>query len=223
MSMNKIVEPYDLISQSLAGDTVSFGKLYEFYLDEIYQFVFYRVKSNLEAEDLTEIVFLKAWQAMDDNPPRDVPFRLWLYRIARNIVIDHYRTRKEHLGLEAAQQVPDSVDRPEVIAIQRESAEELKDKLLELAEDFQEVLTCRFVMGLSHSETAVVMSRSEQAVRALQYRAINALRNLITVEQMATTKPYSNGKPYCNGSHADTPAQMPTPGDTLKNEEGNYV
>jgi RNA polymerase sigma-70 factor (ECF subfamily) len=194
--MNKsevTTEPY-LVAQALSGDTASFGKLYERYLDEIYQFVFYRVKSHQEAEDLSEAVFFKAWQALDENPPREVPFRVWLYRIARNTVIDHYRTRKEQVDLEVVMQVPSFTDGPEAVVARQEMVEELKDKLYQLNEDHQEVLTCRFVMGLSHTETAMVMSRSEQAVRALQYRAIVALRNLLTEEQAAAAvTPYLNG------------------------------
>ena len=221
--MNKIEEPNQLISQALAGDTASFGKLYELYLDEIYQFVFYRVKSRQEAEDLTETVFIKAWQALDENPPRDVPFRLWLYRIGRNTIIDHYRKRKEHVALEEALHVPTEIDGPEMIVMHQERVEALKQNIQKLAEDYQEVLTCRFVMGLSHSETAVVLSRSEQAVRALQYRAINALRNLITLAQ-ATTHKSNEAMRYQNGNGAKTHQTVPlAAGNNLTNEERNDV
>ena len=183
-----------LVKQALAGDTASFGLLYEQHVDEIYHFVYYRVKSHQEAEDLSEAVFLKAWQALEDYPPREIPFRLWLYRIARNTVYDHYRTRKDHAGLESAMHIPTPAEGPEAILIRWERTAELKESLLKLNEDYQEVLTCRFIVGLSHAETAVVMSRTEQAVRALQYRAIVALRNLLATEQTpAPAKPYLNG------------------------------
>jgi RNA polymerase sigma-70 factor (ECF subfamily) len=183
-----------LVAEAIAGDTASFGLLYEHYVDEIYHFVYYRVKSHQEAEDLSEAVFLKAWQAMEEYPPREIPFRLWLYRIARNTVYDHYRTNKEHTNLETALHIPAPVEGPEAILIRWERTAELKEKLLQLNEDYQEVLTCRFIVGLSHAETAVVMSRSEQAVRALQYRAIVALRNLLTVEQAPfPTRSHLNG------------------------------
>lgn len=216
MNKKEVLEQ-ELVSKALAGDTVSFGLLYEHYLDEIYQFVFYRVKSHQEAEDLTEAVFLKAWQALDDSPPREIPFRLWLYRIARNTVIDHYRTRREQVSLEAALDVPEAVDGPETLVVRRERDEELRDRLQSLNEDHQEVLTCRFVMGLSHAETAVVMSRSEQAVRALQYRAIVTLRNLMTVDE--ATKPlFHNG----NGTKKGQVVPEASNG-TLTKEESNYV
>jgi RNA polymerase sigma-70 factor (ECF subfamily) len=216
MNKKEVSEQY-LVSQALAGDSHSFGRLYEHYLDEIYQFVFYRVKGRQEAEDLTETVFLKAWQALDDNPPQEIPFRLWLYRISRNTVIDYYRTRKEQVGLEEAANLLETADSPETLVARRQRTEELRDKLRQLNDDYREVLACRFVNGLSHAETAVVMSRSEQAVRALQYRAIVALRNLLTVEQV-TTAFHTNG----NGSTPGKAAHSPKTGPMTK-EESSYV
>lgn len=217
--MNKNKTEPQLVEQALDGDSAAFGMLYEHYLDEIYNFVFYRVRSHQEAEDLSEGVFLKAWTALDENPPREVPFRLWLYRIARNTVYDHYRTRKEPLGLEAAMHLPDGSESPEAMVIHWERTEALKDKLQRLNEDYQEVLTCRFVVGLSHSETAVVMDRTEQAVRALQYRAITALRNMLTVEAATdTAKIYVNG----NGANNGLPTR-PLVNGSLTSEEKKHV
>lgn len=216
MNKKEVLEQ-ELVSKALAGDTVSFGLLYERYLDEIYQFVFYRVKSHQEAEDLTEAAFFKAWQALDENPPQEVPFRLWLYRIARNSVIDHYRTRREQVSLDAAEELAGTHEGPETLVVRREREEELRDRLQSLNEDHQEVLTCRFVMGLSHAETAVVMLRSEQAVRALQYRAIVTLRNLMTLED-AKVPLFQNG----NGTKNAKVVPKASNG-TLTKEESNYV
>jgi len=194
LSMNEY-QPSEvhLVEQALAGDTVAFGKLYECYLDEIFRFVYYRVRSHQEAEDLCEAVFLKAWLALDENPPNEIPFRLWLYRIARNTVVDHYRTRKEQVGLEEALSVPAPADEPEAMMVRQERVAELKDKLQQLKEDHQVVLTCRFIIGLNHAETAVVMARSDEAVRALQYRAIVALRNLMSEPVTSTVNPGGRG------------------------------
>lgn len=171
-----------LLTQALTGDAAAFGDLYERYLDAIYHYVFYRVNGRQEAEDLTEGIFLRAWQALDSHPPQGAPFRLWLYRIAHNAVVDHYRTRREQVGLEAVAQVVDSIEGPEAVVVRQERADALKQAMMQLTEDHQEVLTCRFIVGLSHAETAVVMTRSEEAVRALQYRAVNALRKLLIIQ-----------------------------------------
>jgi RNA polymerase sigma-70 factor (ECF subfamily) len=174
-------QPIDeqILARALAGDVEAFGDLYERHLDDIYNYVYYRVDHREEAEDLSEAVFLRAWRALDENPPREVPFLLWLYRIAHNAVVDHYRTRKDHLGLEAAANVPDPKAGPESLVTSWEDITELRRAIRRLSEDHQEVLVCRFIAGLSHAETAVVMTRSNEAVRALQYRALVALRKLL--------------------------------------------
>jgi RNA polymerase sigma-70 factor (ECF subfamily) len=168
-----------LVGRALAGDEKAFGDLYERYLADIYHYIYYRVNGRQEAEDLSEVVFLRAWKALDENPPDKVAFRLWLYQIAHNAVVDHYRTRKDLVGLEAATNVPDPIDGPEDAAADREKIAALRQAMALLSEDQQQVLTCRFIAGLSHAETATIMARSEQAVRALQYRAITGLRNLL--------------------------------------------
>jgi RNA polymerase sigma-70 factor (ECF subfamily) len=171
-----------IVERALAGDTAAFGNLYESYLDAIYHYVFYRVDSREEAEDLTELIFLRAWQALDDNPPREIPFRFWLYRIAHNAVVDHYRKRKDQVGLEAAAHLPNPLEGPEATLVRQEQSEILKRAMMLLKEEHQQVLTCRFVVGLSHAETAVIMERNEGAVRALQYRAIVALRSVLITQ-----------------------------------------
>lgn len=171
-----------LLILATAGDTAAFGDLYERYLDAIYQYVFYRVSSRQEAEDVTEGVFLRAWQALDSSPPREVPFRLWVYRIAHNAVIDHYRTRREQVGLDAAAQLPDPAAGPETAVVHQEQTNALGQAMQQLKEEHQAVLTARFIVGLSHAETAVAMARTEEAVRALQYRAVGALRQLLVMQ-----------------------------------------
>jgi RNA polymerase sigma-70 factor (ECF subfamily) len=188
-----------IVALALAGDVAAFGDLYERYLDDIYHYIYYRVSSQQEAEDLSEAVFLSAWQALDDNPPREAPFLLWLYRIAHNTVVDHYRMRKEQVGLEAAAHIADPIEGPEEIVTNWEGIAELRQAMRQLNEDHQEVLICRFIVGLSHAETATVMNRSEQAVRALQYRAIVVLRNLLKHEllknELLSKEPHKNGQP----------------------------
>lgn len=171
-----------LLTQALIGDAEAFGGLYERYLDAIYHYVFYRVNGRQEAEDLTASIFLRAWQALESNPPREAPFRLWLYRIAHNAVVDHYRTRKDQVELEAAVHLADPIEGPEALLARQERANVLKQAMRQLKEAHQQVLACRFIVGLSHAETAVVMSRNEEAVRALQYRAVNALRKLLIIQ-----------------------------------------
>ena len=172
-----------LVAQAIQGNKDAFGDLYERFLDEIYHYVFYRVERQEEAEDLTELIFLRAWQALEKNPPREIPFRLWLYRIAHNAVIDHYRTRKDTLALDEAPTLATPHGSLEYLVGQREEQALLDRTMLQLKAEHQQILTYRFFAGLTHREIALVMDRDEQAVRALQYRAIKALRNLLVAQE----------------------------------------
>lgn len=169
----------DLIARARRGDANAFGDLYEQYLSAIYRYVYYRVGDVAEAEDLTEIVFLKAWEALDKFEVRDVPFSAWLYRIAHNVVVDRHRTHKAALPLDSVLPLPDESDGPEDQFDMLEKIETLAQALSQLSPDYQQVLTLRFISGLSHAETGRVLNRSEEAVRVLQYRALNALRQVL--------------------------------------------
>lgn len=169
----------DLIARAVQGDADAFGDLYERYLARIYRYVFYRINDVAEAEDLTEMVFLKAWEALGDYRVRDVPFGAWLYRIAHNIVIDRHRTRKKILPLESQLVLHDTASDPEDRLDRRETLESLAHALSQLSPIHQQVLALRFVSGLSHAETALVLDRSEEAARVLQHRALYALRELL--------------------------------------------
>lgn len=88
-----------LVSEAQSGDADSFARLYDAYFERVFRYVYFRVSDDQTAEDLTSQVFLKAWE----NLPRYKPsghFLAWLYTIARNQVIDHYRTRKETVPLD---------------------------------------------------------------------------------------------------------------------------
>lgn len=169
----------DLITRAVQGDADAFGDLYERYLVRIYRYVIYRVNDVAEAEDLTEMIFLKAWEALEDYRLRDVPFGAWLYRIAHNVIVDRHRTHKATLSLEGQLLLYDPISGPEDHLDWRETIESLAHALAQLSPIHQQVLTLRFIGGLSHAETALVLKRSEEAVRVLQHRALYALRELL--------------------------------------------
>jgi RNA polymerase sigma-70 factor (ECF subfamily) len=194
----------DLIARAVQGDADAFGDLYERYLARIYRYVFYRVNDAAEAEDLTETVFLKAWEALEDYRLRDVPFGAWLYRIAHNVVVDRHRTHKETLTLEGHLVLHDTVSSPEDSLDQHETIESVAHALAQLSPVHRQVLILRFISGLSHAETARVLKRSEEAVRVLQHRALYALRELLAAS--VNSVEVSDGDPTgypCSGFPAN--------------------
>lgn len=171
----------ELLGSALQGDTEAFGDLYERYLDEIQRFVFYRVADRFEAEDLTEVVFLKAWEALPRFGSANVNLRAWLYRIAHNTIIDHYRTRKVTTDL-SAEQLYDSHPLPEEAAQDFDEQRQLARLIKSMDPTRQQVIIYRFVHGLSHAETAEIMGIKEGHVRVLQLRALHRLRKLLENE-----------------------------------------
>ena len=169
-----------LVHRAANGDAEAFGDLYACHLNAIYRYVFYRVGNEKRAEDLTEEVFLSAWEAMEDYEQRGHPFSAWLYRIAHNAVVDHYRTQKDESPLDpfAFTLVDESLG-PEEILLKKGEVSRLLAALKELSEDNQHLIILRFVEGLSHSEVARILGKSEVACRVAQHRALASLSEIL--------------------------------------------
>jgi RNA polymerase sigma-70 factor (ECF subfamily) len=175
------VPEIDLVASAQSGNRAAFGSLYERYMEQIYRYVYYRVSDRDEAEDLTETIFVKAWEALPRFRSQGATFRAWLYRIAHNAVIDRHRTRKTVVPLEQAQDWLDvEASSPEEAAEAAQESATLGAALARLKPRLREVILHRFVNGLSHAETAQVMGLRTGHVRVLQHRALNQMRDLLT-------------------------------------------
>lgn len=167
-----------LLERAVEGDKQAFGALYEIYMDEIYRYFFYRLGHVQDAEDMTERTFLKVWESLDRFETGRASFRTWLYRVAHNLLVDHYRTDKPTDPLpDEPVKAPEAGPEGQVESTQ--FGAELHAALGQLKPDYQQILTLRFVSDLSHSEAAQVLDRSEGAVRVLQHRALKALREVL--------------------------------------------
>ncbi len=170
-----------IIDRAQHGDADAFGELYKAHLDAMYSYISKRVGEVNEVENLTQTVFLKAWQALERYKPSKVPFRAWLYRIAHNTVIDYYRTKKETASLEEHTMIPtNTLNSPEETIVSKERNETLRQAITKLRPAYQQVLSLRFLSGLGYSETAKVLGRQVNAVRVLQFRALQSLHKVLT-------------------------------------------
>ena len=169
-----------LISLSIRGEASAFGSLYDHYQPKIYRFVLIKVSRREEAEDLTHQVFLNAWQNIASYEPRGFPFSSWLYRIARNLVVDYYRTRKSDLSL-------DEID-PEYFAHHALSdtaldnaftLDRVRQAIQKLKPEYQDVIIMRFVEDFSIKEIAATLDKSEGAVKLIQHRAVQQLKRIV--------------------------------------------
>jgi len=170
----------ELIKKAQDGEAGAFGEIYDIYLPKIYRFVFIKVSRKEDAEDLSHQVFLSAWQNIQSFHFQGFPFSSWLYKIAWNAVIDHYRTKKpeESIELIAEDAISESSDFTKEIDINFEIGL-VKKAILQLEEDQQNVIVMKFVNELSNKEIAGILGKSEGAVRVIQHRALKQLKEHI--------------------------------------------
>ncbi len=159
------------------GDAEAFGHLYDRFHPEILRYLVVRVRDRDVAEDLAQQVFLKAWQAVPRYEHRGAPFRAWLYRMAHNQMVDHFRTSRTTTDLDGVD-VPEEAEAEERL-LTAESNDMLQAALERLSEDHRQVIVLRFLMEKSAREIGEVMGRKEVTIRGLQMRALQALRREI--------------------------------------------
>lgn len=163
-----------LVRQSKAGDAEAFAQLYDVCVERVYRYVYFRVTDDATAEDLTSQVFLKAWENLNKYKPNGSPFIAWLYTIARNLVIDHYRTHKETVPLVEVVAITDHRSPDEEVE-GRFDLQAMRDALQFLTEDQRQVLILKFIAGLRNEDIAKMMNKREGAIRALQMRGLQTL------------------------------------------------
>lgn len=165
-----------LVVKSQKGDREAFAKVYDIYVTPIYRYIFYKVKAH-NVEDLTEILFLKAWENIRKYKKRkNTTFKSWLFRIAHNLVVDHYRLNREHSSLQ--EWIPDNKKEADPTRLAQDSlnSDRLKLAMSKLKKNYQQVLILKFVNDLSNTEVSNVLKKSEGSVRILQFRALKALK-----------------------------------------------
>lgn len=170
-----IREERELIKRAKEYDSSAFAEIYERHYEGIYDYLYYRVSDPRLAEDLASEVFLKALESIKDFTFRGVRLSSWLYRIAKNLVIDHYRLQPDQAelplkeGLIAAEGGPSEALEEEI------TQKQLRRALGTLTEEQHQVIILKFIDGLSNTEVAQVMDKSEGAIKSLQHRALAAL------------------------------------------------
>lgn len=174
--------------QAIQGDKAAFGILFERYYDEIYRYVYFRVGSQQEAEDITNEAFLKTWEYLPGIKRGKATirnFRQWMYRVARNLVIDLYRTRE-------TVELPENLHNPQddldsVSAAHREQ-KQLAKAIQQLPPDYQHIIILRFINQLSHQECAEIMRMKPGHTRVLQHRALRELREILRENETNRTR-----------------------------------
>jgi RNA polymerase sigma-70 factor (ECF subfamily) len=173
---NQLNEKCDNETKSMEA---AIAGLFEEYYDKVVRYIYIRISDQSEAEDLAGEVFLKALKSMGSYRGSAEQLRFWIFKIARNIVIDHYRkmSKRKTVNLDDVE-IADSTN-VEEMAEQRLQIGELTKAMKQLTEAQREVIGLRFFAGLSSAETAQILGKSSGAVREMQCDAIQRLRKLM--------------------------------------------
>src|SRR5579859_1213273 len=164
----------------VAHDSNAFGELYDRFVERVYRYLYFRAGSHPEAEDLTEQVFLKAWEAIGRYRWQGRPFLAWLYRLAHNAHIDHVRSQKPTTSLNNDDRPIELASASAAVELSRTlDADLLVRALGELTPDQQQVIVMKFLEGLDNEQIALSMDKREGAIRALQMRALMSLRRVL--------------------------------------------
>ncbi len=170
----------ELLAAAMQYNEAALGELYDRYEAKIYSYIFRRTGDQSLAEDLTAQVFLKMLESIRDRKAWHSSFSGWLYRIAHNLVIDHYRRRDRHSSVDIEETpMAGDLEDPTETAEMNIDAERLRAAIRRLTDEQAEVVSLRFLEGYSIAEVATLTNRTEGAIKALQYRAVAMLRTLL--------------------------------------------
>jgi len=166
------------VARASAGDSEAFSLLYERNVSRIYNYIYYRIGSDADAEDITSRVFYRAFGHINTYVDKGVPFSAWLYRIAHNLIANWHRDthRRKEVPLEDQIELPVKADHPERAMEKTQEVEQLLQGIRRLSPDRQQLLILKFVEDLSNAEIADIMGKSEGAIKSLYHRALIALR-----------------------------------------------
>ena len=172
------IEVQVLVDRTKEGDRDAFASLYERYVDQIYRYVYFRVDAA-DAEDLVETVFVKAWEKIGSYKNNGSTFSSWLFRIAHNLVVDHYRLNNSVEAITEEYQEYRSEYHPGVTTERVLESDLLKKGLKHLKDDYQQFLILKYINDFSNKDIAKLLDKSEGSLRILPYRALRALRTIL--------------------------------------------
>ena len=171
-------EEAQLIARAQESERAAWDEIFQRHYHRVYVFVFCRVGDATAAEDLTADVFVEAWKGIDRFSYRGVPLIAWLYRIAHNLLADFLEKRKKSRTQpleEGPREVADPRDEAESVALW----DMVSNAFKKLTREQQMVLVSRFLEGLSVAETAALLGKNENAVKALEFRALKSVRKIL--------------------------------------------
>ena len=178
---NEPLTEANAVQKAVAGDADAFSYIYERNVTRIYNYIFYRIGSEADAEDLTARVFHRAFGRIDKYQEKGVPFTAWLYRIAHNLTANWYRDtqRRKEISLEEHVDIPHHGDLPEREMERTQEKEMLLKAIRRLPPERQQLILLKYLEDLSNGDIALIMGRTEGAIKSLYHRSLLSLREEI--------------------------------------------
>jgi RNA polymerase sigma-70 factor (ECF subfamily) len=170
----------ELVARGQQGDREALEELYLIHFDRIYSYLHVSVGNRHDAEDLTTQTFLKMLEKIGSFKWQSAPFSAWLFRIAHNLAMDHFRSRRRWQPEEEVPEPPGEEEpSAELVAMQTIGRESMLKLIDRLSPEQQQVLTLKFVFNLPNAEVAAILDKTEGAIKSLQHRALVALQKQI--------------------------------------------
>jgi RNA polymerase sigma-70 factor (ECF subfamily) len=170
----------ELVKKAQNGEAQAFGLLYDTHIEPIYRFVYLKVSHKADAEDITQQIFLNAWQNIRRYRHKGFPFSSWLYKIAHNAVIDFYRSRnvRADVDLESVEETAQE-NRIDQETDYNFALEAIEKVIRQLPPNQQSIIIMRFVDDLPTKEIARILEKNEGAIRVIQHRALKRLKQIL--------------------------------------------
>ncbi len=179
MSLSRRIEEQILLLKIRHGDQAAFALVYDRYVDALFRFIAFRVRTHELAQDISSEVFLRVWQHLTSGEREVQNLRAYLYQVARNLIADHYRKAQELLSLDDAMSVPAKGEASHTNIEQRLALADIERALTKLRDDWQEVVILAYVEGMKPHEIAPIIGKSRGSTRVLLHRALQELRRIL--------------------------------------------
>jgi RNA polymerase sigma-70 factor (ECF subfamily) len=166
-----------LVERAKQGDRDALEELYLIHFDRIYGYLHVSVGNRPDAEDLTTQTFVKMLESIGKFRWQSAPFSAWLFRIAHNLAMDHFRaTKRWQPEDEVPEPPPDESTSAESGALESIGQKSMLELIEDLSAEQQQVLILKFVFNFSNAEAATILGKSEGAIKSLQHRALVSLQ-----------------------------------------------
>jgi RNA polymerase sigma-70 factor (ECF subfamily) len=172
-----------LLERAREYDPEVLGEIYDGYSEKIYHYIHRYLGEARLAEDLTAEVFLKLLEAIKASQGPRTHLSAWLYRVAHNLVVDHFRRRPREESLPLEEELVAAPEHVTVVVEKKLAQQQLRAAISHLTTDQQQVIVLKFVEDLSNAEVGQVLGKTEGAVKSLQHRALDALQRIMESEE----------------------------------------